>query len=205
MSSVPAAPSFLRAQLEVLLGDGHVFLKRKDGGIEHVALEEVGLAVGATTCGLFDERLEEALRRLGLAVVGVQPDQDVVLFREAMGGLGEHDAAVDGVLDVEAGGELTAAGGKLDDAVGFRIGESLEGGVDGDDRRDVYGRIGVVALLGGIEHRGVLLGGCNRHNLMSVTGHLAKRRRIVAGFAAFARAENGRFFKAICAWPSAWP
>ncbi len=95
----------------------------------------------------------------------------------------------------EAGGELTAAGGKLDDAVGFRIGESLEGGVDGDDRRDVYGRIGVVALLGGIEHRGVLLGRCNRHNLMSVTGHLAKGRRILAGFAAFARAENSRFLK----------
>ena len=111
-----------------------------------------------------------------------------------MGGFGEHDAAVDGVLDVEAGGELTAAGGKLNDAVGFRIGKSFERGVDGDDRRDVDGRIGVVTLLGGIEHRGVLLGCGNRHNLLSVTGHLAKGRRIVAGFAAFAREENSRFF-----------
>ena len=80
-----------------------------------------------------------------------------------MSRFGEHDAAVHGVLHVQAGGELAAAGGELNDAVGFRIGEGLERGVDGGDRGDVHGRVRVVALLGGIEHRGVLLGCGNGH------------------------------------------
>ena len=107
-----------------------------------------------------------------------------------MGGLGKYDATVDGILDVEAGGELTAACGKLDDPVGFGISERFECGVDCDDRRDVDGRIRVVTLLGGVEHRGVLLWCSNGHNLLSELDHLAKRRRILAGFAAFARAEK---------------
>jgi hypothetical protein len=40
-----------------------------------------------------------------------------------VGGLGEHDGAEGGVLDGGAGGELAAAGGDLDDAVGLGLGE----------------------------------------------------------------------------------
>jgi hypothetical protein len=63
--------------------------------------------------------LRKLLGDLRLAVVGVQADQDVVLLREQVGGLGEDDAAEGGILDAESGGELAAAGRELDDPVGL--------------------------------------------------------------------------------------
>jgi len=97
-------------------------------------------------------------------MVGVQADENVVPLGQPVGGLGEHDAAEHGVVVAQAGGELPAAGGHLDDAVGLRVGERLERGVDRGDGGDVDGRIGVVALLGGVQHRGVLLRCCDRHD-----------------------------------------
>jgi hypothetical protein len=64
-------------------------------------------------------------------VVGVQGDQHVVFLREEVAGFGEHDGTEGGVLDGGAGGEFAAAGGDLDDAVGFGLGEGAEGTVDG--------------------------------------------------------------------------
>ena len=152
------------AQLEVFFRDGHVLLERQDGGVEHVALEQVALAVGAPLGRRLDERLEEAGRFLRLAMVGVQADENVVPLGQPVGGLGEHDAAEHGVVVAQAGGELPAAGGHLDDAVGLRVGERLERGVDRGDGGDVDGRIGVVALLGGVQHCGVLLRCCDWHD-----------------------------------------
>ena len=68
------------AQLEVFLRDGHVFLQGQNGGIEHVALEQIGQAGLAALGGLGDQRLEETLGSLGLAMVGMQADEDVVFL-----------------------------------------------------------------------------------------------------------------------------
>jgi len=73
-----------------------------------------------------------------------------------VGGFGQHDGTKGGILDVEAGSELTATSRNLDDAVGFGIGKCFECGIDRRDGSHVDRRVGIVAFLGGIDHRGVL-------------------------------------------------
>src|SRR5208283_6168654 len=88
-----------------------------------------------------------------------------VFGRDGAGELGQRDRTGDHVLDPEAGGELRATGGELDDAVATRVGEALDGGVDGLRRGAVDGREGVRVFLGASQHLGVDLGGCEGHEL----------------------------------------
>lgn len=89
-------------------------------------------------------------------MVGVECDEDIVFFGEGVNRIGEDDGTFDGIIDGGAGCELAASGGNLDDPVGLGLGEGAEGSVDGGERGDVDGRVGVAAFLGGIEHGGVL-------------------------------------------------
>jgi hypothetical protein len=157
----------LHAFGEEFLGEAHVLGERQLGGVEHVALEEVVEACGAALGGLGDEGLEEAVHLLRLAVVGVESDEDVVLFRQAMRGLSEDDGTKGLVFERGAGGEFAAARGNLDDAVGLGLREGLQGTVDGGDGGDIDRRISVTAFLGGIEH-GTVLGGSGDGHLVGV-------------------------------------
>ena len=78
-----------------------------------------------------DERLHEALELVLGAVIGVQCDVDVVALGNRMRELSEGDCAGDHALDHLARGELRAAPGKLDDAIGLCLGETANGGDDG--------------------------------------------------------------------------
>jgi hypothetical protein len=127
------------------------------------------LAFGDALAGGFEQRLEEGVDLLRLAVVGVEGDQHVVFFREEVAGLGEDDGTEGGVLDGGAGGEFAAAGGDLDDAVGLGFGEGAQRAVDGGDRGDVDGGVGIAALLGGVQHGAVLRGSCDWHNGLLVS------------------------------------
>jgi hypothetical protein len=98
-------------------------------------------------------------------MIGVQGDQHVVLFGQAVRRLCQDDRAESGILDVEARGKLAAARGNLNDSIGLFVAEGLERPVDGDDLGDVNGGIRVVARLGCIEHRRILFGGGNGHRL----------------------------------------
>src|SRR5690606_25478996 len=73
-------------------------------------------------------------------------------------------------LDALAGEVVGTAGGDLDDAVGARLGEALQHGVDRLRRRDVDRREREARLLGGVEHRGVLVGGGDGHQGSPSTG-----------------------------------
>ena len=75
-----------------------------------MALEKISLT-GSTALGSFgDERFEEIGGYFRLAMVCVQADEHVIFFRQPMRGLGEDDAAKGGVLHIQAGSELAAAG-----------------------------------------------------------------------------------------------
>ena len=105
------------------------------------------------------EGLQKLVHVLRVTVIGVECDEDIVALGQTMSGLGEDNGTERHVLDRHAGCEFSAAGADLDDAVTLRFGKGLERTVDGGQGGDVDGRVGVVALLGGIEH-GAVLGGC---------------------------------------------
>jgi hypothetical protein len=128
-------------------------------------LEEVVFSFGPAFRGCLDKRLEKTVRLFGLAVVGVQGHQHIVLFGEAVGGLGKHDGARDGILVVEPGGKLTGSRGELDHTVRFHVREGLEGGVQRHDRRAVNRRIGVTAFLGCLQHGSELFRCGYRHKM----------------------------------------
>ena len=83
-------------------------------------------------------------------------DEHIVFFCENVRRLCKYDGSKGCVIDVQARCELAAPSGNLDDAVRFRVGKGLERGINCSDRSHIDGRIGVVTLLGGIEHRFVL-------------------------------------------------
>lgn len=164
---------------EEFFGEFHILGQGEFGGVEHVGVEEVVEAGGAAAGGFGDEGFEEFIDFFGLAVVGVEADEDVVFFGEAVGGLGEDDGAEGHVFDGGAGGEFAAAGGDLDDAIGFGFGEGFEGGADGAEGSDVDGGVGVAAFLGGVEHGGKLAGGGDGHDgkLVGAPGKESGKRR----------------------------
>ena len=161
---------------EEFAAEGHVFVEREFGAIEHVRVEEISESGFASGGGSGDEWAEVGVDFFGLAVVCVEGDEDVVFFGEAVSSFGEDDGAEDCVFDIETGGKFAGACGELDDAVGFGIREGFEGGVDGDERADVDGRVCVVALLSGIEHLGVLFGSGDRHCLETFGGVCWRKR-----------------------------
>jgi len=173
------------AELGALLEEGfrdlEVFLQVDHGAVEHVGLEKWSFASGDALAGGLEEGLEEAVNLGRVAVVGVEGDENVVFLSEQVASLGENDRAESGVFHRGARGEFTATGGNLDDAVGFRFGEGLESTVDGGQGGDVDGRIGVAALLGGIEHGAVLFGSGDRHDGMCVTKGRDSDKRGICG------------------------
>ena len=82
-------------------------------------LEKIVLSTSPAFCRFLDEGFEEGCRLFGLAVVGIQGDEDAILFGETMGGFRQDDGSAGGVLVVETRGKLTGSGGELDDAVGL--------------------------------------------------------------------------------------
>ena len=126
-------------------------------------LEKRALALGDALAGGFEERLEEAIDLSG-GSGRCGGDEDIVFLGEKVRASASTMAPKAASFTADAGGELAATGGNLDDAVGFRLGESLERPVDGGEGGDVDGRVGVAAFLGGIEHGAVLRGSCDWHD-----------------------------------------
>ena len=153
-----------------LLGDLQVLVERYGGAVPHVRLEERRLTARDPLDGDVEQRPDEAVELVLGAVVGVQRDVDRVVLRDLGGVRRERDRAGDHVLDRRAGEVLRTAGRDLDDAVGARLGEALERGVQGLRRRDVDGRERERARLGGVQHLGVLLGGGDGHGRSSSGG-----------------------------------
>ena len=123
---------------------------------EHVGLEKWSFAFFLALAGSVEERAEEGVDLLGVTVVGVQADEDIVFLGERVYGFGEHDGSEGRVVDGGAGSELAATGGNLNNAIGLGLGEGFERAVCGGERGDVDGWVCIASLLGGIEHLTVL-------------------------------------------------
>lgn len=182
------------AFLEHLLGDLEVLSHGQRGGIQHVGVEQGAFAFGNALLGFGDERAQEAVNLVGLAVVGVQSYEYIVLLGKAMNGLRKDDGACGGVFHGGAGGELTAAQRNLDNAVGLGLGESLEGAVDNLDGGDVNGGIGVAFLLGRIKHLDVLFLSRYRHGSMLGFKFLRVLRAVRARYCSPLLPEYQAFF-----------
>ena len=128
-----------------------------------MGLEKRAFSFGNALPRRFEEWLEKSVHLFRMAMVRVQSDQYIVLLRQNMGGLGKYDGPEGRVLYTKTRSELAASGRNLDDAIRFRIGERLEGGIDGHDRGDVYRWVRVAAFLSGIQHGFVLLRCGDRH------------------------------------------
>ena len=87
---------------QVFLGKSDVLIQWQDGGIQHVVLEQVVFATSAPCCRCLNQGLEKGIRSLGLAVVGVQPDEHIILFSQSVGYLGQDDGSLGGVLVVQS-------------------------------------------------------------------------------------------------------
>ncbi|MFT7173037.1 MAG: hypothetical protein ACI9NQ_001257 [Paracoccaceae bacterium] len=153
----------LNTFLEELGGDLHVLIKFHDGAIEHVGLKKRAFTFGDTLAGGIEEGAEEGIDLVGVAVIGVEADEDVVFFGEGVDGFGEDDGTESGIIDRGAGSELAATGRDLNDAVGLGFSEGLEGTAGSGERRDVDGGVGVSTRLGGIEHLLILFWCCDWH------------------------------------------
>lgn len=148
---------------EQVLGKREVFRQRELAGIQHVALEQRPLAGGKPLTRRVEQRPEERIHLVRLAVVGVQRDEHVVALRKPVDRLGQDDGTKRLVADRGAGGELPAAGGNLDDPVAVALRKRLERPVGGRQRGHVDRRIRVTTLLGGIKHGGILARSGNWH------------------------------------------
>ena len=109
--------------LEKLLGDLKVFIEFNNRTVEHVRLEERAFPFCDALAGSFEQWLEETFNLLRVAVVGVKRDEHVVFLSEQVSGFGENDRTESSVCDFQAGSELAATCGNLDDAVGLRVRE----------------------------------------------------------------------------------
>ena len=156
-----------------ILGDLEVLVDRHRGAVPHVRLEEGVLPGVDALLRHREERTHVGVQLVLGAMVGVQRDGDVVLRGDDVGELGERDGAGDHVLHTEAGRELRATGGELDDAVAARVGEALDGRVDGLGSHAVDGGKSELVFLGAAEHLGVHLGSCDRHEETSTVSERA--------------------------------
>ena len=82
-----------------------------------MGLEERSLSVFLATPGFLKEGAKETVYLAGVAVIGVQGDEDVLFLGEPVDGLGQHDGPEGGVIDCETGGKLSTPGRELDDSV----------------------------------------------------------------------------------------
>jgi len=164
--------------LEEFLGDFEVFIELNNRAIEHVGLEKRALAGGDALAGSLQQRLEETFDLGRVAVIGVERDEHIVFLGEHVAGLGKHDGSEGSVFHCRAGSELAAAGGNLDNSVGFRFGKGFESTVDRGERGDVDRRISVTAFLGGIEHGGILFRSCDRHKARWVADCVPGRKSV---------------------------
>ena len=135
-----------------------------------MGVEERALAGCDAALGLRNQRAQEAVNLVRLAVVRVQGHQHVVLLGKAVHRLSQHDRTRGGVFHRCAGGKLAAAQGNLDDTIGLGLGKRLEGAVDDLDGGDVHGRVGIALLLCRIEHLDVLFLCRYRHGFAVLFG-----------------------------------
>ncbi len=98
----------------------------------------------------------------------MQGNQNVVFFGEGVGGLCEDNCTKSGVADIESGSKLPTTGRDLNNTVRLGIRKGFEGSVNRCDGSDVDGWVGVVALLGGVNHGFVLFRRCYWHVLILV-------------------------------------
>ena len=100
----------LDALLQKLGGDLHVLIKFHHGAIEHVGLEKRAFAFGDALAGGIEKRAEEGIDFLGMTVIGVESNEDVVFLGKSVDGLGKDDGTEGGVIDCGAGSELATTG-----------------------------------------------------------------------------------------------
>ncbi len=155
-----------RSAGEQILGDLEILVDRNGRAVPHVRLEQRVLACVDAFLRDRDQRTHVRVQLVLGAVVGVQSDGDVVLGGNHMSELCERHCADDHVLDTEAGAELGTAGRELDDAVAARVGETLDGGVDGLGTHTVDCGKSELVFLRPAQHLGVDLGSCDRHGVI---------------------------------------
>ena len=153
---------------EKLLGDGEVLTERDRGSVPHVRLEERQAALAHTLLARGDEWQYKVLKVLLRAVVGVQGDGHIVGLRDLFCILCKCDGAADAVLHRLPGKVIGTAEAHLDDPVGARLGEALQGRVQCLRARNVDGGEGESSRLCGIEHRCILVRGCDGHVMSSL-------------------------------------
>ena len=86
------------AALKKRNGDVQVLLQRQSASVKHVTVEEVGEPGLATPLRFLHQRDEKAFQQLGLAVVRVQSDVDVVAVGNPVDVLGDGYGAQHHVL-----------------------------------------------------------------------------------------------------------
>ena len=116
--------------VEQFLGDVQIFLERHGGAIPHMRLE-CGLLASCHLIGLMREQRTHPLIQILLgAVVGVQGDGDVRVFRSHfMCESRQCQRAGNAIIDPYAGDVSRASHGNLDDAVGLGVCEALQCGI----------------------------------------------------------------------------
>ena len=117
-----------------------------------------------------NQRHDKTIQSIFGAVVGVQCDRDGVVFGGFLGERGKSQRTRGAGRHTLSGKEVSTPGGNLNDAVRTCFGQTLKHRVDGRRGRHVEGGVGKTVAFCPIEHRGVLVGGSNRHGFSSYRG-----------------------------------
>ena len=104
------------------------------------------------------------------AVVSVKGDRNRVVLRNLTRVSGHRQGSRDAVLDGRSGPVFGAADRNLDDTVGLRLSESLQGCRQGLGRGDIYRGVRKATLLRAVEHFKVDLWCCDWHKYLLVFG-----------------------------------
>ena len=98
-------------------------------------------------------------------MISVEDDEHIIFFGQLVGrcreNLGPQGAVFQAACDMSA-----TPGGNLDHAITFRLGESLQRGVQSIQLDDIYFRKGIFPLTSLIQHFTVLVKCCDGHLLV---------------------------------------
>ncbi len=154
----------LHRLLQQLLGDVEVLFQRHGGAVPHVRLEGRLLAALDLLRLVREQRTHPFVQILLGAVVGVQCDGDVRIFRgHLMCECGERERADHAIVHALAGEIGRSAHRYLNDAVGFRVRESLQCGIEGLRAGHIDRWISVPPTACGIQHFGITFRSCDSH------------------------------------------
>ena len=179
----------LHGLFQQLLGDVKILFQRNRRAVPHVGLERRLFTVLDLLRLMRKQRADPFIQILFGAMVGVQCHRNVrIVCGHLMRECGECERADHTIVDRLSGEICGTAHRHLDDAVGFRLGETLQRSVQRLRAGHIDCGICVAATTCGIQHLGITFRSCDSH--VSIMSRFVTLWFSHCGFAGLRRSDR---------------